>query len=92
MRNPPRNLFSTKADKSESKGNGEIPPLLLRWFFFLGGPLNHNRPRIPTWADRSMNLTLTGQPDRIPSHGNETYTDLELTCRNKYLGFFREKE
>ena len=63
-----------------------------RWFFFLGGPLNHNRPRIPTWAHRSMILTLTGQPDRIRSHGNETYTDPELACRNKYLGFFLEKD
>ena len=61
-------------------------------FFFLGGALCDNRQRIPTWADRSMILTLTGRPDRIRSHGNETYVDLQLTHRNKYLQFFSEKE
>ena len=65
-----------------------IERITVTMVFFLGGTLNHNRQRIPTWAHRSMIVTLTGQPDRVRSHGNETYTDPELTCRNKYLGFF----
>ena len=60
--------------------------------FFLGGTLNYNRPRIPTWAHRSMIVTLTGQLDLIRSHGNETYFDLQLTYQNKHFGFFSEKE
>ena len=60
--------------------------------FFLGGTLNYNRPRIPTWAHRSMIVTLAGQPDRSRSYSNETYIDLQLTYRNKYFWFFIEKE